>query len=741
MSGSPLQEDRSLESLVGRVADEFLRRQERGEQPDVEEYTARHPEAAAVLRKILASLKLLDLSRADGSGPAGPAVGEPVSGTLGDFRILREVGRGGMGVVYEAEQISLRRRVALKVLPFAAAVDDRRLRRFQQEAQAAAQLHHQHIVPVYAVGCERGLHYYAMQLINGQTLAVVIEDLRARARPPAPPTGPHPTQQAAAPETEKAALSTVHAPADPAFYRRAIRLGIQAAEALEYAHGLGVIHRDVKPANLLVDGRDNLWVTDFGLAQVRAEACLTATGDLLGTIRYMSPEQTRGDRVLLDHRTDVYSLGLTLYELFTLEQTFPDQDRRALLRQIAEEEPRRPRLLNPALAEDLETILLKAIEKNPSDRYATAQALADDLRRFLDNKPIQARRPTALPRVRKWSRRHQAVVATAGLALLTMFLLGFVGLAVSYHLVSRERDDARAARDLARAEKDKVRNYLYVSDIRVAHQALQKNDLAAALTLLERHRPADGEEDLRGFEWHYLWHLTHSEELTLHAHQGDAYYAAFSPDGRELATAGKDRTVKIWETSNWQLRETLRGHAGRVGWLAYSPDGRTLASSGDDPAVCLWDTATYQLRETLRRPGEHVKRVFFLPGGRVLAGCFRDGKVASLWDPRTGTTQPMGEYDHIVDSDLSPDASLLAVAQQDKPVSLRDVRTGQLITAPPVTSNVRNGVAALAFSHHGPRLAAGFRDGYVLHQEVPPSGSPDAYRTGNIPAQNLDSVP
>jgi tetratricopeptide (TPR) repeat protein/serine/threonine protein kinase len=443
-------EEGSLESLVARVVDEFLERQKRGERPDPAEYAARHPHAALVLREVLAALHVVGLSSAAGlAAGGGTTVGEsPAGGTLGDFRILREIGRGGMGVVYEAEQISLCRRVALKVLPFAAAMDSKQLQRFKNEAQAAAHLHHTNIVPVFGVGCERGVHYYAMQFIEGQTLAKVIADLRSqnadvlkcgdrhREEPGLPPTGeyyPAPSvpqselselQSPIPPTQPVAGLSTVHSIKSAAYIRTVANLGVQAAEALEHAHDQGVIHRDIKPANLLVDGRGNLWVTDFGLAHCQNQAGLTMSGDLVGTLRYMSPEQALAKRVLIDHRTDVYSLGVTLYELLTLEPAYHGSDRQELLRQIAFEEPRPLRRLNKPVPAELETVVLKAMEKNPAERYATAQELADDLARFLEDKPIRAKGPTLLQRARKWSRRHKALVWAAAVVALMVVLLG-----------------------------------------------------------------------------------------------------------------------------------------------------------------------------------------------------------------------------------------------------------------------------------------------------------------------------
>jgi serine/threonine protein kinase/Flp pilus assembly protein TadD len=452
---------------VERAMEEYLRLLQAGQRPDRAAFLARYPDVAAALATCLQGLDFVhaaggELSHlaAHGSRPADVGAHDAVEPpeALGDFRIVREVGRGGMGVVYEAVQVSLGRRVALKVLPFAATMDPRQLQRFLNEARAAASLDHPHIVHVHAVGCERAVHFYAMQYIEGQTLAAVIAEMRsAGGRPGGPaaePTTPLPSPEApsaAADTLPRAAASTERAPRDRAYYRRVAEWGAQAAEALDHAHALGIVHRDVKPANLLVDGRGGLWVTDFGLAHVQSDARLTMTGDLVGTLRYMSPEQALAQRVVIDHRTDVYSLGATLYELLTLEPAFSGADRQELLRQIAFEEPKPPRRLNRSVPAELETIVLKAVEKNSAERYATAQELAEDLRRYLADEPIRARPAGVVRRLRKWGRRHRAAVTAAVLALLVVLAVvaGTAGWVQGDRRARREADERQVAEALA----------------------------------------------------------------------------------------------------------------------------------------------------------------------------------------------------------------------------------------------------------------------------------------------------
>jgi serine/threonine protein kinase len=414
---------------------------EAGRRPDRQAFLAQWPEQANALADYLDALDALHAGAASDCIPLGTALAP--DSTLGDYRIVREIGRGGMGVVYEAVQLSLGRRVALKILPLFCALDERQLARFKNEAQAAAQLHHTNIVPVFGVGSERGIHFYAMQLIQGRTLAELIASLRDAPGPSARPSG----DTAVALETPLASSATV---GQGEHFRRVAGLMLQAALALEHAHQRGVIHRDIKPANLMVDAHSQLWITDFGLAQFQAGPDLTRTGDLVGTLRYASPEQSTGQHYL-DHRVDLYSLGATFYELLTLQPVFTATCRAQLLRQIAECEPRLLSQFDRAIPVELETIVLKCLAKVPAERYGSARDLADDLERFLSNRPILARRPSLLERTRKWLRRHPGVAVATTLALVVCTS----GLLVNQALLGREQARTREAlrREERRAEQ------------------------------------------------------------------------------------------------------------------------------------------------------------------------------------------------------------------------------------------------------------------------------------------------
>jgi serine/threonine protein kinase/Flp pilus assembly protein TadD len=417
-----------IEEIVGDLAERYAEELRAGRQPDLEAYIREYPEAADAIRQILPTLEIMASVASEENLQSSEVELQSSQRDLGDFRIIREIGRGGMGVVYEAEQLSIGRRVALKVLPFASVLDRQQLNRFKNEARAAGTLDHPNIVAVYSVGVERGVHYYAMQLIEGQSLAQVVEQLRQKSVVSSPssveqkqtPTDNGPRTTDTAPIAHHTTLPDF---SSKEYFRAIAQLGIQAAEALDHAHQNGILHRDIKPANLLVDDTGKLWITDFGLARMEQDAGMTMTGDILGTLRYMSPEQALAKRVVVDHRSDIYSLGVTLYELLTLQPVFQGEDRQELLRQIAFDDPRPLRQTNGRIPQDLETIVQKTIEKNPAHRYGTANDLANDLRNFIGHQPIKARRHTWRDKIVKWSRRHPAGVRAGLISVLVSIVV------------------------------------------------------------------------------------------------------------------------------------------------------------------------------------------------------------------------------------------------------------------------------------------------------------------------------
>lgn len=420
-----------VDSKLADVFDRYSEALDIGDNEAAEQILAEYPEFGDDIRIPIRGLYLLGRAAQDQNlnGDANKP------SRLGDFEIEDEIGRGGMGVVYSARQISLKRRVALKVLPFTAVLDPRHVKRFQNEAQAAASLHHPSIVPVYGVGCERGLHYYSMQLIEGQTLAQFISQCRSTDR-----DGTINNEDTVEESSTLGALPIGHK------LPRLMEIGITVAEAIGFAHQQGIIHRDIKPSNLLLDHLAKIWVADFGLARGRNSSGLTSQGDQIGTLRYMSPEQATGKNHQIDYRTDIYSLGATLYELFTLQPAFSETDRMKLVAAIDSSEPPSMRTLNPTIPIELETVVSKAMSKTPAERYSTAEEFANDLRRVLDGEPIVAKRKTLLDRCVKSMAKHKKLSSSIAVAILFIAVTAVCIASVLFNLHQRERNAANQAR-------------------------------------------------------------------------------------------------------------------------------------------------------------------------------------------------------------------------------------------------------------------------------------------------------
>jgi WD40 repeat protein len=719
-----------------------------------------------------------------------------------------------MGVVYEAEQVSLGRRVALKVLPIHAARDTKALERFRREARSAAKLHHTNIVPVFEVGQDGDAFYYAMQFIQGQSLDQVIGELRrlreheqstvaagggdvTQARPRVARTVPDPS---AAPRLSQVALSLMtegfrkpdllqsrshghgattmpaeptrrheeaqpatlpeprvlapasgtgpepdpvpavprrHEPSEPGapepsqrhLSRSVAQIGQQAAHALAYAHARGLIHRDIKPSNLLLDAAGVIWVTDFGLAKLAvddAEGGLTQTGEFVGTVRYMAPERFQG---ACDARADIYALGLTLYELLLLRPAFQATDRLSVIDQIQHHDPPPPRRLDRRLPRDLETILLKAMERDPNRRYPSAEEMAEDLRRFLAGEPIRARRVTLGERLVKWARRKPAVAGLVA-AVILVASLGLAGVIWQWQRALAREAEAKMARLEAVQQRDQVRQVnqtleltmdhlrrtAYLAQINLAQRYWNETNLPRVQELLEQEVPRSaGEPDLREFEWYYLDQLLHADLLTYRGHDGYIWSLAFAPDGRRVATAGEDRTVQVWDAGTGQRLREFREHTQAPRCVRFSPDGQRIASSGLDATIRIWDPTTGRVDRVLSGHTAHedgpagreplaVWCVSFHPEGRRLASGSSD-RTVKLWDLPSGKElRTVREHaSRVLSVAYSPDGSRIASADSAGTILLWDPSTGGVLRR---FQGSTNGVLALAFHPDGRRLAA-----------------------------------
>jgi serine/threonine protein kinase len=456
---------------------------------------------------------------------------------FGDYELLEEIARGGMGVVYKARQISLDRLVAVKMILFGPLATPEQVRRFRTEASAGGCLQHPNIAAIHEVGLLGNQHYLVMDYVNGPNLARVVGER------------PLPASQAA----------------------RYLKL---IAEAVHYAHERGILHRDLKPSNVLIDSEDRPRVVDFGLAKRFSEdASLTLSGNILGTPSYMPPEQAGAGRQKVGRFSDVYSLGAVLYYLLTARAPFQSETVAQTLALVAHSDPLSPRLLNPAVPRDLETICLKCLEKEPNKRYQSAQELAQELERFLQQEPIHARPITSAERAWRWCRRKPAMASLIVLVHL-VGALGLTGIVWQWRRAEQnaagEKTNRLAAQQKqaeAESERERARRLLYVSDINLAQEALRLNNLGKARRLLDRHRPQPGEEDLRGWEWRYLWQLTRSSALgVLTSQPTPGFSLSFSPDASRLASP-----FMIWMRgpNRWSGAQLTQGPLLSATWLSH----------------------------------------------------------------------------------------------------------------------------------------------------------------------------
>jgi WD40 repeat protein len=691
----------------------YVQQVEAGAVPDREALLAGHPDLAERLRAFFADYDRLDRQAAElrlsaGSnrttGPSAPAGGLPPVRSFGDYELLEVIARGGMGVVYKARQMSLNRLVALKMILKGELATPRDVARFRAEAEAAANLDHPHIVPIFEVGERNGQQYYAMRFVEGTSLA--------------------------------------HQPRSDA--RGEARLMAVVAGAVHHAHLRGILHRDLKPSNILADAAGTPLVADFGLAKrVDADRSLTESGALVGTPRYMAPEQAAG-RKDLTVAADVYGLGIVLYERLTGRTPFDGETVLELLRQVREAEPPRPSSLCPGLDRDLETICLKCLEKDPAKRYGSAEALAADLGRWLQGEPILARPAGRAERVVKWARRRPTAAALLAVSAVALATLAGGGTAFTLrlqdqvHQTETARDDANAkaalltlqvqATDQARKDADdkaerlgekavelknksdaldsalRQSNRLLVdSRIQLMVSALREGHIALARDRLDEVPPKE-----RTWVWHYLKRQQEGSLFTLYGHTGTVDWVAYSADGGRLASASTDGTVKVWDARTGLELLTIREDTLRVSTVAFSPDGTRLAGvccSGTSykNTIKVWNARTGQA--LLAIPiGGYSFPVAFSPDGTRLAGGAqnldaRPAGGAQVWDARTGQelVTLQGHTGPVSSVAFSPDGARLAVGAK-----VWDARTGREVLA---LKGYTGPVCSMAFSRDGTRLA------------------------------------
>lgn len=648
------------EQRLERILADYLHADEAGQSLDREELLRQHPDLAADLGSFFRNRDAMQ-RMAEPIKQQAPALPETIGPTeaasasvgamiryFGDYELLEEIARGGMGVVYKAKQISLNRVVALKMIlagQLASAVE---VQRFHTEAEAAANLDHPNIVPIYEVGEHDGRHYFSMKLI-------------------VPGSG---------------------VKGQGSDQRYAARMMAVVARAVHYAHQRGIIHRDLKPANILVDEQGQPHITDFGLAKrVEGDANLSQSGAIVGTPAYMAPEQAAGKKGLTT-AADVYSLGAILYELLIGKPPFAGATPIEVLRKVLDKEPSPPRQARPGIDRDLETICLKCLEKQPEKRYRSAEELAEDLEHWLNGEPITARPVGPMERGWRWCRRNPVVAALTA-ALILAVVSGTVLSTVFGVRATREADRATKEADRATKQERLTRRHLFFAHMNLAHEAWKSGNVLRVLELLDQQRPKADEEDLRSFEWGYLWQQCHRQLKTIvvTTPQRPASAISVSPDGRwiavgitispEVESSDEDTTlneIQLWDATSGGLRHTIKGAIDpkdktRIPRLnqqfmemVFSADSKRFATvafdyvlnaNGSDrtkapPQVTIWDTTTMKQRAAIPLPHFQLRdRIAFSPDSKRIAAGFTSTQQhqysISVWDIPEGDKAPVAE--------------------------------------------------------------------------------------------------